>query len=1469
MSGSYNGSYYNTQDVTVASATFGILSNVNVVGEPGIYSSIPGVQIDALGDVAASLPGGIGVKLTAGGELYVGKNAQVYGYTAAVEISGGAATLINVGTIHGHVDLYSTSSNTLALFGSSSIIGTVTAYHAAPNKLILGYGTGTVSGLGTSFVNFGSVLVYGGYWTLEGNNAVGYAQTLTDRGALTVAAGATLANSFGSIALGAALAVEGVLYNYLGNIGPDGSLSAHDIIISGVGTLINEGNIDSPVVVADHTAFVTNSSRIDFATIAVGMADGRLDNSGNITGGAIGVSLASAAGSILNTGTVLGNTGISAAGTLINGAYQLGATTASSALISGSVIGVIASRTFTNYGSVLGGKTAVAAIYGAVITNEKYAIIAGGTYGIAQHLAGATPTTMTNKGTIRGGSAKGMGVLLTGSAMINNHGSIAGYRYGIGAAFAPGTTATVANSGEITSTGTDASEFNAGVAVAYGGSISNYGTISGLIGVLAGHVPGGATVNVTNYGLIRGTATTTSPAVASIGALLGAGTLVNVGYPGTAILGGTIVGYDAGVKTYDSVTVINDGLLNATGTAGRRTGLYMRGGGTVLNGTYNAKALIQGAYGIVNFFKPVTISNQATIRGLTVDGMDLYPAGHVVNGSPTNTSALIVGKRHGIANAFAGAPKYQLTVTNYATIKGNGGDGIAVFYDTKVVNGSTADTIAAITGSNDGISTSGRPSTVQNFATIRGGKFVGVAFVQGGTLVNGTTDDTHAYVVGANYGVQVLIGPGFVQNEGTIRGSGYDGVEMFYYGAAPESGVVINGSAEYSTALIHGARNGVKIYRATGTVVNYGMIEGSNTGVVLYGGTVETSGTIYGAGGKAVALHGVGVESLLEIHPGAVFNGIAYGYSQPDDRLELATGSSVGTLTELGTKYTGFGRVLVDAAASWAFAGANYVGGSVQLIDAGTATLLGTGLLGNAGVLAVAPFGSFIVAANARLSNSYLISIAASSLLQLAFTASFSNTGIVHNDGVLRVGAGAVLANENTITQSVTSGAAVEIAYTGVVFNDTGHQITAQDIAIYGTAAYGTVQNFGTIAVSSTKSPPHYIAIDLVSGGTVTNEAPGTISGGNYGVVLGAGTASSVTNFGVVTGKLAGVKTAGGTVTNYGTITGTDPTAVMLHGGRLRVAPHAVFNGTVSASAPATLELMSAASAGTLTGLGSSFVNFGSVVFDAGASWLIAGDTTGLSGTISGFAFSDTLDLTGLHETVLDYVGTELTLTGDAAVTLDLPGTFATASFLTAPDGAGTGTDITVACFAAGTRIATRRGDLPVEHLHIGDHVNVQDETLPIIWIGHRHIDCRRHPDPARVWPLRIATGAFGPGLPRRTLYLSPDHAVFLFGVLIPIRHLINGTTIRQEPRNAIDYFHIELSRHSVLQAEGLPAESYLDTDNRAAFANGGNLVALHPDFAARRREAAACAPFIVCGPLLDAARNLTARATAFRSAAG
>ena len=65
----------------------------------------------------------------------------------------------------------------------------------------------------------------------------------------------------------------------------------------------------------------------------------------------------------------------------------------------------------------------------------------------------------------------------------------------------------------------------------------------------------------------------------------------------------------------------------------------------------------------------------------------------------------------------------------------------------------------------------------------------------------------------------------------------------------------------------------------------------------------------------------------------------------------------------------------------------------------------------------------------------------------------------------------------------------------------------------------------------------------------------------------------------------------------------------------------------------------------------------------------------------------------------------------------------------------------------------------------------------------------------------------------------------------MPISALQNGKTIVQHQRATVEYWHVELDKHDIIFAEDLAVESYLDTGNRAAFANGVAFIGAHPDF--------------------------------------
>ena len=147
-----------------------------------------------------------------------------------------------------------------------------------------------------------------------------------------------------------------------------------------------------------------------------------------------------------------------------------------------------------------------------------------------------------------------------------------------------------------------------------------------------------------------------------------------------------------------------------------------------------------------------------------------------------------------------------------------------------------------------------------------------------------------------------------------------------------------------------------------------------------------------------------------------------------------------------------------------------------------------------------------------------------------------------------------------------------------------------------------------------------------------------------------------------------------------------------------------------------------------------------------------------------------------------------------------------------------------IICYAKGTYIVTENAAVPVERLQEGDLVlTLSGDLEPVKWIGHRTVDCKRHPDSNEANPVRILKGAFSENQPSRDLFLSPLHSLYVNGIFVPAIDLVNDLTIFQEARSKITYYHVELASHNVIYAEGMTAETYLDDNNRDFFVTGAD----------------------------------------------
>lgn len=137
----------------------------------------------------------------------------------------------------------------------------------------------------------------------------------------------------------------------------------------------------------------------------------------------------------------------------------------------------------------------------------------------------------------------------------------------------------------------------------------------------------------------------------------------------------------------------------------------------------------------------------------------------------------------------------------------------------------------------------------------------------------------------------------------------------------------------------------------------------------------------------------------------------------------------------------------------------------------------------------------------------------------------------------------------------------------------------------------------------------------------------------------------------------------------------------------------------------------------------------------------------------------------------------------------------------------------TAVCFVKGTRLATVKGNRPIEKLRIGDLVETADHGLqPIRWIGSMTVDAR-----GDLAPIRFAAGALGN---KCDLLVSPLHRMvlaswqvdLLFGeeeVLAAAKLLVNDDTICAQPMDQVTYYHLMFDRHEIVFVEGAASESF------------------------------------------------------------
>jgi hypothetical protein len=870
-------------------------------------------------------------------------------------------------------------------------------------------------------------------------------------------------------------------------------------------------------------------------------------------------------------------------------------------------------------------------------------------------------------------------------------------------------------------------------------------------------------------------------------------------------------GYAGVFSNVIGVSLTNSGHVYGIGTG---AGVEFDAGGTVINNYYGIYGGGDGNGGSgVDFVGgKASLINSALIEGGSGGGSGVI-FGQNAYGVVENSGRILgaVAAGYGVL----GNNTY-LHNEGYAVIEagagypngGRGGIGVALSgnYSTDISHNDANGYIRGGDGGHGTIGIGGAAVLLQNSA-----EFSNYGLIQGG---DGSVQGGGNYYGG---GVGIVLESGSILfQHGTVEGGTAAGTGTYAQGG---TGVVLSGSSQAtngSGANIYGGGGGSYGSGGLGAQVVSGTTLYNEGGVHGGTGSSPTNGSQGGRGGDGVDGSGSGLlQNIQGVNANTTYSAFIVG---GDGGTSLGVSGSVAP----GTGGNGGYGVSVTSSSDVDAAFTNT--GSIAGGNGGSGLTSGPGGAGA------------YVGAGAQLTNT-----AAGAYSQNDFTKSTSvatitggnggnaplpdGSGGAGGAGLLLVG-GATAAsatNDGTITGGIGGAANADVVnsgsfetFTSGVGGDGVDTAGASYLKNDGTIA-GGVGGSGHPAPSGYPEPNSDFTAEFVQS-----------ANGGVGVKLGSGTLIN-TPSGSITGGNGGLydPAAGTPYTEGGGGVG-----VALDGGSLTTA------GAISG------------------GLGFNSARADSIQFgpEANATMVVDSGAT-FHGDIGGFAVGDKVDVTNLTPPGSSYYDRNSTFT---LSTPEGPLTFTGTTdetFLFNTDGSG-GTIVTMACFRRGTQILTDRGEMAIESLQIEDRVTTLSGALkPIRWIGRRSYSGEVAWGDRDVLPILIRRGAIAQNVPTRDLWVSPEHAMYIDGMLIPAALLVNGVSIVQEERvDEVTYFHLEFDAHEVIVVEGALSESFVDDESRQMFDNATEYHRLYPQAASQ--PARFCAPRVEDGYELEGVRQ-------------
>jgi autotransporter passenger strand-loop-strand repeat protein len=925
------------------------------------------------------------------------------------------------------------------------------------------------------------------------------------------------------------------------------------------------------------------------------------------------------------------------------------------------------------------------------------------------------------------------------------------------------------------------------------------------------------------------------------------------GTTGTVVSTVALYTPSSGVRVYPSVasgsTVSSGGTEYVLSSGSTLSTTVLSGGSEIVfsGGTTTSTIVSSGGSenisvgGIASFttvssggFLNVSSGGSAASTTAASDGTEYIYAGGTasftqVDGGTEDVagSSLSTTVREGDQYVFGGAVASDATISGGYQFVGTGGSAVSTTVDSGGSQQAQGGGRTSFTIINSGGFEAVAAGATAVSTTINAGGYATVSGIASDTKVNSHGAE-FVYSRGVASDTVVRSGAAlFVFSSGSASGTTLDaGGYLIVVPGGTQTGTTGPGTIVTTGVVLYQTDSGTTVYPVS--VLDNSIGSGVDEYVLPHGSAI---GTTLSSGGSLFVYSG-GTASLTTISSGSaesVFSGgktTRTTISSGGNEYVYSGGSTTSATVDAGgAENVGFSGTIIDTTVS--SGGADDIGSSgtasATAVDSGGTEFVYSGGLA---ISAQVKNGGFEVVSSAGVVSNATVS--SGGLLFVYSGGSAVSTTLDHG-GYLVVLPGGYQSGTVPTSAIVSSGVLLDQPGTGI----TVYPVSSVDSILLSGAFEYALPDGKTISTTVSNGGEE----DVFSGATASFT---TVSNGGNEYVYSAGLTVSTT-------------AASGGIIEI-TFSGSATDTTVKSGGQMQVDDSAIDSFT------------------TVQGGGADYAYYAglavSTTVDSGGLLVIE---YGGSGTETALDIGGGLDIAYIS---YDSVSTTLSVTSTGELTLHTPvveyttqlaGNYADEYFRLSADAQNEGTLITAEgtpCYCRGTLILTDRGEAAVEDLRIGDRLVTRSGIArPLRWIGRRSYSGRFAAGNRDVLPVLIRRDALADGVPRRDLMVSPLHAMYLDGVLIPAASLVNGRSIVQiESVDKVEYFHLELDTHDVILAEGAASETFVDDGSRGMFHNAAEYRLLYPD--AVNAPVRFCAPRVEDGEALEVARRrLAARA--------